>query len=97
MKAYKEMIKTQQNGQCGICLNQFQHSELEIHHIKYKSKGGDDRRMNLIAVCSHCHRLIHKQNSGLTVWAKAYNEKLLHTTYPQQEEFKCIQLDLLYI
>lgn len=97
MKSQKEMIKTQQNSTCGICLNQFNHSELEIHHIRPKSKGGSNCRTNLIAVCHDCHRLIHKPYSGLNAWAKAYNTKLLKTTYPKEEQTTCVQLELLSI
>ncbi|CAB4144458.1 HNHc domain containing protein [uncultured Caudovirales phage] len=30
-----------------------------VHHIKRRSQGGGDEVENLLAVCSHCHHMIH--------------------------------------
>ena len=30
-----------------------------MHHIKYRSQGGDDIRENLVRLCHECHRGIH--------------------------------------
>lgn len=34
----------------------------DIHHIKYKSQGGVNDIMNLIALCRYCHELAHAEN-----------------------------------
>ena len=33
----------------------------DIHHIKYKSRGGKDEIGNLIALCRKCHDLAHNE------------------------------------
>lgn len=33
---------------------------LQIHHIKYRSKGGSDDLNNLITLCEFCHWIVHK-------------------------------------
>lgn len=47
-------------------------NELAVHHIIFKSQGGDDRLSNLIILCFECHRKCHdgfyrnkKYKSGL--------------------------------
>jgi 5-methylcytosine-specific restriction endonuclease McrA len=30
-----------------------------VHHIKRRSQGGSDESSNLLAVCAHCHHMIH--------------------------------------
>jgi hypothetical protein len=34
-------------------------SNLEVHHIQFRSHSGDDSEENLITLCSACHALIH--------------------------------------
>lgn len=34
--------------------------ELELHHLVYRSQGGDDHIDNLIPLCSTCHGLTHR-------------------------------------
>ena len=44
---------------------------LEIHHIKYRSKGGTDRPKNLITLCSKCHTPEnHKKGNFLYEWCE---------------------------
>lgn len=31
----------------------------DVHHIKEKNKGGDDKHQNLTYICPNCHRLVH--------------------------------------
>jgi 5-methylcytosine-specific restriction endonuclease McrA len=46
-------------------------SFLEVHHIKPRSLGGDNREANLITLCSSCHRHLHERGGSLV-----YSEKL---------------------
>lgn len=32
---------------------------VDLHHIKYKSRGGNDHASNIIAICRNCHELAH--------------------------------------
>ena len=38
---------------CGVA------SELQIHHIQFRSHLGDDREENLVTLCAACHRELH--------------------------------------
>ena len=34
---------------------------IDLHHIKYKSRGGGDEVQNVIALCRKCHDLAHNE------------------------------------
>lgn len=34
---------------------------LNVHHIKPVSEGGDDKPENLITLCKECHKEIHRE------------------------------------
>jgi len=38
--------------------------ELQVHHVKPRSRMGDDALQNLIAVCARCHDDLHRQGCG---------------------------------
>lgn len=42
---------------CEICVR----PATDIHHIKYKSRGGKDEICNLMALCRDCHNLAHDE------------------------------------
>lgn len=42
--------------QCGTS------SQLEVHHIRFRSALGDDTEANLITLCSGCHKDAHDGN-----------------------------------
>lgn len=52
-------------GICQLCrrpapfLNGDNNPYLEVHHIDYLSKGGEDCIDNVIAICPNCHRKVH--------------------------------------
>lgn len=64
----KEYTLRKSNGICQLCKLQapFQdksgHPYLEVHHIEWLSKGGDDTIENAIALCPNCHRKMHILN-----------------------------------
>ncbi len=39
-------------------------AELQVHHVKPRSRLGDDALQNLIAVCARCHDDLHRQGCG---------------------------------
>ena len=43
---------------CEICYDS-RKGLLEYHHVKERSKGGDDNYWNLAVLCSSCHSLNH--------------------------------------
>ena len=34
--------------------------ELEVHHMEFRSRLGDDVEQNLITLCRSCHRKVHQ-------------------------------------
>ncbi|MGG0577518.1 HNH endonuclease signature motif containing protein [Priestia aryabhattai] len=61
----KEYAKKMAKGICQLCEEEAPFSDkqgnpfLEVHHIKYLSKGGKDEIGNVVALCPNCHRRIH--------------------------------------
>jgi 5-methylcytosine-specific restriction endonuclease McrA len=35
-------------------------SNLEVHHVEFRSHSGDDSEQNLITLCTECHATIHR-------------------------------------
>lgn len=52
----REHILKRDGYRCSVC---GMISDLEIHHKKYVSKGGDNNPDNLITLCEICHYKIH--------------------------------------
>ncbi len=64
-----EYTKRKASGICQLCnhkapfKNKAGESFLEIHHILWLSKGGEDSIENTIALCPNCHRKMHILNT----------------------------------
>jgi 5-methylcytosine-specific restriction endonuclease McrA len=52
----KLKILERDNWHCQFCGAR---SDLQVHHIIYRSHGGPDSENNLITVCVTCHGAIH--------------------------------------
>mgnify|MGYP003732438903 CR=1 FL=1 len=57
---WKKEIKENQGYRCAMCGKKFREKELQIHHCRNRSKGGESSKENCCAVCLECHRNIHK-------------------------------------
>lgn len=49
----------------GFCLYGLAHKDgcagmLEVHHIKYRGRGGDDTEENAIVLCKKHHQMVHR-------------------------------------
>jgi predicted HNH restriction endonuclease len=61
----KEFARRVAKGICQLCesdapfLDNQGNPFLEVHHIKYLSKGGSDTIENVVALCPNCHRKVH--------------------------------------
>jgi hypothetical protein len=63
---------------------------LDIHHLEYVSKGGDNNPSNLLALCPNCHQLHHKGHipeESIRAW------KMLQLTL--NEAFDRYSIDIL--
>jgi 5-methylcytosine-specific restriction endonuclease McrA len=51
-----QQVLERDNWRCQNCGSM---QNLEVHHTKLRSQLGDDSDLNLITLCSTCHRLTH--------------------------------------
>ncbi len=69
----REYVLHRDNHKCQNpnCKNKSKKQILEVHHIKYKSKGGTDRPNNLITLCDKCHTSPnHRKGNFLYEWCQ---------------------------
>ena len=59
MRSY---LMTKQKGKCLFCKKDFKGQSSHIHHIKPKSKGGNDRSENLALLHKSCHTELHEKH-----------------------------------
>lgn len=67
----REYVLHRDNHKCQNpnCKNKDKEQILEVHHIKYKSLGGQDNPNNLITLCNKCHTSPnHKKGKFLYNW-----------------------------
>jgi 5-methylcytosine-specific restriction endonuclease McrA len=50
------LVQKYSNGRCSYCEKKFDYLNLDVHHIKERSKGGSNRLTNLTILCAGCHR-----------------------------------------
>jgi 5-methylcytosine-specific restriction endonuclease McrA len=53
-----QLVLVRDAWRCQICGSS---ENLQVHHLRPRSRLGDDSPSNLITLCSHCHALQHKQ------------------------------------
>lgn len=53
-----------QHPNCELCLSKMIATPAtEVHHIVPLCRGGDSKPYNLMALCTECHRNIHKKEN----------------------------------
>ena len=57
-KTLREKVFTRDKWVCRVCGKQAHHT----HHIVYRSHSGNHSEMNLISLCSKCHKHIHSDD-----------------------------------
>ena len=64
-----EEARRRAQGICQLCdvaapfINKSGHPYLEVHHVVWLARGGDDSLENTVALCPNCHRRIHVLDS----------------------------------
>ena len=53
----REQVLRRDGWRCQCCGTRW---NLEVHHNKFRSQGGDDSEENLISLCARCHSLAHR-------------------------------------
>ena len=66
----KMMIRNRDNYTCQHCKNKHKDSNLDVHHIIFRSNGGSDEPENLITLCRTCHKDLHNGKIKLKVKGK---------------------------
>ena len=59
-QSYKELhreVLERDGWRCQSCGTM---ANLEVHHRKFRSKGGSDIEENLVTLCAACHETIHR-------------------------------------
>lgn len=56
----RAMVIDRDNHTCQLCKGRHRDSNLEVHHIVFRSNGGSDDADNLITLCHTCHKALHK-------------------------------------
>ncbi len=57
-EAMRHRVLERDGWRCQLCGSM---SGVEVHHIEHRSQGGSDCEDNLIALCSQCHNLVHRE------------------------------------
>ena len=61
-EAYRELqqqILRRDGWRCQVCGSM---QNLQVHHLKFPSRSGEDAEPNLITLCADCHHRVHLYN-----------------------------------
>jgi len=61
----QRLVLERDGWRCQFCGSM---SGVEVHHINHRSQGGSDCAENLIALCSRCHKLVHRKTMNQAPW-----------------------------
>ena len=59
--AYRELhrrILERDGWRCQVCGSM---QNLQVHHLKLRSRSGGDEEQNLITLCAECHERVHRK------------------------------------
>ena len=74
---FKQAAKARDGYKCQCCGKK--NCRLEVHHLLPRSRGGSDKLVNLITLCSDCHHLAHSSEEQLLVFQKKFGKKAKDT------------------
>ncbi len=70
---FKQATKARDDYKCQCCGKK--NCRLEVHHLLPRSRGGSDKLVNLITLCSNCHHLAHSSEEQLLAFQKRFGKK----------------------
>ena len=65
-QAYAQLFRQVLDRDGWRCQNCGRSSQLQVHHLRFRSALGDDSLENLITLCVFCHTSIHRRHNDLT-------------------------------
>ena len=71
----KAFVRYRDGYECQYCHGKTGDTRLEVHHIKYRNRGGTDDLWNLITLCSVCHDDVHDDRITLNVKREDIDDK----------------------
>jgi 5-methylcytosine-specific restriction endonuclease McrA len=94
-ESIRQAVLDRDNYQCQKC--KARNTELHVHHIVPRSKGGNDGLKNLITLCKDCHNSLHKGLWTLNIKGKRGSKtrsatqidticSMLRKEYPEAQE-----------
>jgi 5-methylcytosine-specific restriction endonuclease McrA len=61
----RQQVLRRDGWKCQFCGTM---SNLEVHHIQFRSQSGSDLEENLITLCTACHAIVHHRPRPQTDW-----------------------------
>lgn len=74
---FKQAAKARDDYKCQCCGKNG--CRLEVHHLLPRSRGGSDKLVNLITLCTDCHHLAHSSEEQLLAFQKKFGKKTMGT------------------
>lgn len=57
-KALRNQVLKRDGSRCQFCGTS---NDLQVHHVKSRSRLGNDAMLNLITLCAKCHEAFHRR------------------------------------
>jgi hypothetical protein len=75
----RSYLMSRESGKCQLCKKDFKNKPSHIHHIKPRSRGGNDRPNNLVLLHKKCHDKLHEEHLEQTL--KSNFKSYKHSTF----------------
>ncbi len=62
----RDAVLDRDGNRCQLCGSDGSSAELHVHHIMPRHCGGSDHPVNLVTLCTPCHKMVHRnrRNEG---------------------------------
>lgn len=81
-QAAREQIYARAGGRCERCGTSLDHSGMDAHHRKLRSRRGGDELSNLVALCPKDHRWVHAHPTAAFLEGWMISSRTLPATIP---------------
>lgn len=66
----KLLVWRRDRGVCQRCMR-YDVMGIDFHHMKYRGRGGSNDAINLVLLCSQCHRAVHDHKTNTSQFRTA--------------------------